>query len=248
MHRSFRVASFFLIGLLPLNVSVRAAEIQVTPQQLEKLEIRLTKISPADTETIAVLPGTVIPALNARHVVTTPFSGTVTSVAVMPGQSVQKGQALATLASRDLLEATSHKRQAEADLHTTEAEATRLRQLADKNIISPMRAVEAEAKVEKVSAVLEEHKRMLGLGGIEGNPDGTFTLPSPAAGRVVEVNALPGSSLMTMGSVVVLDTSNELWVEAQIPAQLMAKVHIGDAVQVANGPSRKNHLDRRIAR
>jgi len=53
---------------------------------------------------------------------------------------------------------------------------------------------------------------------------------------VVEVNAMPGDMIDAMDAVVTVDTSNELWVEAQVPANLVPLIKPGGVIQVVGGP------------
>ena len=184
---------------------------------------------------IALLPGTIIPPMNSRIAVPAPFSGTVVSVDVLPGETVTPGRALMTIASRELVETLSQLRQAEANLAAAQAVAERYKGLAEKNIASPTRAAETEAQRAGLQAVVDEHRRLVSLGNIKSNPDGSYTLIAQRAGRVVEANVAPGASIVAMAPAVVIDTSDELWVEAQFPASLIGKVRPGDTIRLENG-------------
>lgn len=220
-------------------VGAQAKDVAVTPAQVQRLEIKLAEVRPATTEAVALLPGTVVPAMNARIVAAAPFAGTVVQVHVLPGQIVKAGDRLATIASRELLDALSQLKQAEAELQLAEAIAQRKRSLVDKNISSPTVAEEAEAQVAKVRAVIEQHKRTVALGGIILNEGGQYTITASSSGKVVATQAMPGMKLDAMAAAVTIDTSNELWIEAQVPSDLVGRIQLGDKVQVINGPTGK---------
>lgn len=232
--------------LLPA-AAVFAAETQtaagrglsVSQAQIERMEIKVQAVTSTAEQAVAILPGTVIPALNARIVAAAPFGGTVTQIHVLPGQSVEKGTALATISSRELIEAASALAQAEAELQTADANARRRRTLADKNIQNPTMAEEAEAQVDKIQAVILQHKRVLALAGKGGASAGTYAIEAPAAGRVVEASVMPGDKVDAMAAAVTIDTSDEVWVEAQLPAHLVSRIVPGDRIQVTNGPEGK---------
>lgn len=215
------------------------AEIAVSQDQIDRLEIRLQEVKPATEEAIALLPGTVIPPMNSRIAVPAPFAGTVVSVDVLPGEAVEPGRTLMTIASRELVETLSQLRQAEANLAAAKAVAERYKGLAEKNIASPTRAAETEAQATGLQAVVEEHRRLVSLGNIKTNPDGSYALVAQRAGRVVEANVAPGASIVAMAPAVVIDTSDELWVEAQLPASLIGKVRPGDTIRLENGATGK---------
>jgi cobalt-zinc-cadmium efflux system membrane fusion protein len=160
-------------------------------------------------------------------------------VDVLPGQTVEQGRTLMTIASRELVETVSRLRQAEANLSSAAAVAERYRGLAEKNIASPTRAKEAEAQRAGLHAVVEEHRRLVALGNIKTKADGSYALVAQKAGRVVEANVTPGASIDAMEPAIVFDTSDELWVEAQLPASLIGKVRAGDTIRLENGTTGK---------
>ncbi|MBA2125893.1 efflux transporter periplasmic adaptor subunit [Hyphomicrobium methylovorum] len=209
-----------------------AAEVTISQSQLEHLEIRLEEVRAASDEAVALLPGTVIPPTNSRIAVPSPFAGTVISVDVLPGETVKKGRELMTIASREFVESLSQLRQAEANLAAAAAVASRYRTLADKNIAAPTRATETEAQRDGLKAVVEQHRRLVSLGNIRMNEDGTYTLVAQQDGRVVEASVTAGSHVEAMAAAAVIDTTDELWVEAQLPAALLGKVRAGDSIHL----------------
>lgn len=223
-------------GVLGFPQLAAAGEVSVSQYQIERMAIKIEAVRPTAEQSVAILPGTVIPALNARIVAPAPFGGTVTQVHVLPGESVDKGSPLATVSSRELIEAASALAQAEAEQQAARATAKRRRVLADKNIQNPTMAEEAEAQVAKIEAVIAEHRRMMALAGSATSASGSYTITAPAAGRVVETAVTPGDKIEMMAAAVTLDTSDELWIEAQLPAHLVPRVMPGDRVQVVGGP------------
>lgn len=216
-----------------------ARTVAVSAQQVERMEIKVAPVRSAATQAIALLPGTVVPALDARLVAAAPFAGTVVQVHVLPGQDVTKGKPLATISSRELLDTMSQVAQAQAEIQMAEATARRKRTLADKSIQSPTLADEAEAQVAKLKAVLEQHRRALTIGGIAVGEGGRYAITAPADGRVVDSPVMPGDKVDAMAAAVTLDTSGELWIEVQVPSDLAMRVKPGDRIQVVGGPEGK---------
>lgn len=240
MQKSPARLPIVLVSLAAASAAVAAEDgarrVAVTAQQIQRMDVTLAPVRPTSTQAVALLPGTVIPALDARLVAAAPFAGTVVQVHVLPGQSVSKGMPLATLSSRELLDTMSQVAQAQAELQMAEATARRKRTLADKAIQSPTLAEEAEAQVAKIKAVLEQQRRALSIGGIAVAEGGRYAITAPADGRVVESAVMPGDKVDAMAAAVTLDTSGELWVEAQVPAELATRIKPGDRIQVVDGP------------
>lgn len=236
MHSTSHVRRLVLPLALIAGTTAQAKDLTVTPAQVERLEIKVEGVRRADTEAVALLPGTVTPAMNARIIAAAPFAGTLVQLHALPGQKIKKGAPLATISSRELLEAMSQLAQSEAEAQMAEAVARRKRTLVDKGFQSPAVAEEAEAQVAKIKAVIEQHKRTASLGGITVGQGGQYTIPAPADGTIVEARAMLGDKLDAMAPVVSVDSSSELSIEVQVPANLVARIHPGDKIQVIDGP------------
>ena len=76
--------------------SAETKTVTLSADQVHRLDIKVESVQPAKAETLATLPGTVIPPVNSRIVATAPFAGTLTQVHVLPGQRVSKGEPVAT--------------------------------------------------------------------------------------------------------------------------------------------------------
>lgn len=209
-----------------------AAEATSGAASLERYRIATEEVRPARRETVGVLPGVIVPPRNSRIAVSAPFAGTVVSMPVLPGTVLEKGTAVATILSREVIETTSQLRQAESELEAAEAVAQRYRTLADKAIAAQNRAEEAEAQARRARAIVNEHKRLLSIGSISIAEDGNYTIKAPAAGRVVDVGIEPGASVEAMMPVIKIDTSDRLWVEAQLQLSMIGKVAVGDEIRI----------------
>jgi membrane fusion protein, heavy metal efflux system len=212
-----------------------AQTVPVNARQLNALQIRLEKAEPAATEALAVLPATVVPPLSSRVAISAPFAGTVLNTNVLIGQHVKEGEPLVTIASRDMLEALARLRQSEVELQAAEVIARRHQELFDKQVGSRTKAEETQTEVSKLRVATEQHRRIASLGNIKANADGSYTLVAPRAGHVVETRAAPGVSLETMAAAVIIDTSDELWVQVQLPAMLVRRIAPGDEILISNG-------------
>lgn len=227
--------SFMLV--MPDLVSAR--DVAITQAQVEQMDIRLETVRPAATEPVVMLPGTIVPPMNSRLVATAPFAGTIVQIHVLPGQRVTKGAPLATISSRELLEAMGQLAQSQAELQAADAVAQRKRTLVDKGFQNPAIAAEAEAQVAKVKAVIEQHKRTASMHGIAISEGGSYTIAAPADGTIVDTRAMPGDAVAAMAAAVTIDTSDAVWVEVQVPAAIVAQIKPGDSVQVLDGPDGK---------
>lgn len=194
--------------------------------------VRVATVTAASEAPLATLPATAAPPLNGRVVASSPFSGTVVRVDVLEGQTVKAGQTLAVLFSQDALRVSSDLAQAQAELRVAEAAARRTRTLAKEGIVAGARAEESEARAAQARAMVNENRRLLSSAGGDAGRPGEYALRAPIAGRVSQLNLQPGGGLEAMAPAVVIDRDDRLWVEARLPAALIGKVTIGDAVEV----------------
>ena len=226
--------SALILALTYGTTGASANDVVISPSQVEQLDIALTRVKPATKQAVAVLPGTVVPASNARITAAAPFAGTVLKVDALPGQLVRKGDPLITVLSRDLVEAHGNLAQQEAELQRVAAVAGWKRDLADKKILSMSIAEEAEAHVRKTEAAIAAQKRAFSIGDITMGEGGRYTIVAPEDGKIVIASVQPGSPVAAMAAAVTVSTSDELWIEAQLPADLVQQVRPGDPVQISD--------------
>ncbi|MBS0241676.1 MAG: efflux RND transporter periplasmic adaptor subunit [Proteobacteria bacterium] len=234
-HMTYLLTAIAALVIAPLGLArVGAGELTVTPQQIQALQITLDEVKHATTEAVAVLPATVIPPPTGRHAVAAPFAGTVLHSSILIGQHVKKGQDLVSIASRDLLEALSRLKQSEAEQIAADVVAERYRYLADRDITSRNRSDETAALAAKARAVVEHNRRLTTINNIKVAADGSYILTAPVEGRVVEARVAPGTSLDAMAAPIVIDSTDAVWLEAQVPASLIKSIRPGDTISVAN--------------
>lgn len=171
----------------------------------------------------------------------TPFAGRVERILAQPGQSVTKGQALATIASPDFGQAQTDARRAESDHALAEKNLARVRDL-EQNGVAPRKDVHAaEADQARAAAELERARKRVALysgnGGGRGI-DSSYTLVSPVAGVVVEKNINPGQELRPDQAIsnapplyVVTDPAS-LWVQLDAAEKNLAHLKKGKVVAI----------------
>jgi cobalt-zinc-cadmium efflux system membrane fusion protein len=232
-HHQIVARSVLAAALVGISLSpALATDVTISPEQLSQLDIGLSRVKLASATASAVLPATVVPASNARITAAAPFAGTILQVSALPGQTVRKGDPLVTVLSRELVEAHGNLAQQEADLQKAAATAKWKRDLVDKKILSAALAEEAEAHVKKLEAAIAAQGRTFALGGIKVEDQGRYTITAPADGKVVIASVQPGGQVEAMAAAVTISTNDDLWVEVQLPADLVQQVKPGDGVDI----------------
>lgn len=228
MKRRFWAA----LVVLCLGHSANAAPVSLSAEQQKNLGIEAVALTESAEVPLAVLPAMVTPVADGRVAVAVPFAGVIVRVNVVEGQEVDKGAPLASLFSRDFLAAQSTLSQDQAEYRVTQAEVARLKLLLEGGIIPGARLDEAQARLAQTKARFDAQKRLVLTAKAEDQSSGAYQLIAPIQGRVSKISAHTGLGLDAMSSAFVIDQTDQLWLEAHLPADLSDAVHPGQTVEV----------------
>jgi cobalt-zinc-cadmium efflux system membrane fusion protein len=169
-----------------------------------------------------------------------PVTGRVGTVDAALGQRVKKGQALATITSPDVGQASSDLHKADADLIAAQHDFDRKKDLLEVKACTAAEYEQAEdtfrtAKAEHQRA--EQKAKLFRGGGIDLVSQG-YALTSPIEGEVIARNLHPGVEVQGQyggGAAVELFTVGELdrvWVMADVYESDLSRVAVGAKVVV----------------
>ncbi len=224
MHKLCLLA---LAALLPCS-GASARLVAVTPQQVERLGIKVAAVRVAGSQTTVSVLGRVTPAPDSRIPVSAPFAGTVKSLVQLEGSSVRKGDTLAVIVSADMHAAHARLQGQEANYRSAKAAADRANALVREGIAPASRAEEANAAAAAAAAELAASRSIMTRASRA--EAGSYQLLAPAAGRVARLDVATGDQVAAMQLVALIDTRQEMWVEGALPAGAIGKVAAGDHV------------------
>jgi cobalt-zinc-cadmium efflux system membrane fusion protein len=198
----------------PNNSSVRyiRVEQQTVPDSLDLA----AKVQADPTRVIRIFP---------------PASGRVVSIAVKPGEHVQRGQTLAVLDSSDVASARSDftKARIEAERATRVMEREKL--LLDHGAAAEKDYIDARAQADSARAELARAQQRLDLLNVSLAADtDRISLVAPARGVVLDVSAAPGEfskSLESANPLVTIADLDTVWVVGDLYEKDAAKVSAG---------------------
>lgn len=203
-------------------------EIRLTADAFNRLGLKVVPAVAATDAPLAVLPAVIAPPPNARVAVAATFPGVVTRILVVEGEAVRKGQALAVIASRDILSMGADLARADARLGVAKSNDNRVSQLYREGIVAGARADEARAALSEARADASEKNRILHM--VNGAArSGTYTLTAPIAGRVTSAAIQAGSVLDGSTAPYVIDADGSYEAQAQLPDRLAGSVKPGMA-------------------
>lgn len=219
---------------LAVESTVPAATVRVDAAQRQHLGIRVVAVAPATALPIASLPALVVPPPNARVAVAAPFAGVVLQTYVVAGQSVARGERLATVVSREVLSLGAELEQARARLGVARSAAIRTGRLVAEGIAAGARADEARAALREAEVGVATKARILARAHADA-ASGDYTLLAPIAGRVSTAAIQTGAAISGMSAPFVIDAAQQYAIEAQLPERLIGQVLPGTRVALGGG-------------
>lgn len=194
-------------------------------------------------------------AANADRIahVSPPIPGKIVSVRASLGDSVVKGQPLATLDSVELGEALSRYRQSKTRLRLAKDKLDRALVLSEKKIIARKDVLQAESDHQIAQAEMHSDEDRLSLyglsvsdqkGGRHEKP--LLTLRAPISGVITEKEAVVGELADPAKSLYTVADLSALWVLVDINEKDLAKVRKGQGATVTVGAFSDLKLQGRI--
>jgi cobalt-zinc-cadmium efflux system membrane fusion protein len=196
-----------------------------------------------------VAPGKIEANPNRVSKVVLPVTGRVASVFVKVGDAVRKDQPLLTIVSSDAdsamsadLSAQAGVTQAEAAVGKSQADFDRVSDLFEHNAIANKEVLNAGSALAQAKALLEQARaareqaiRRLAVLGLQPGQFGQqVVVPSPLAGKVLELTIVPGEYRNdTNASVMTIADLSTVWVTSQVPESYIRFVQVGEEVEIS---------------
>lgn len=214
------------------------------PGQKDPASLRIVAVASTANQAVT-LPGRL--AWNEDHTarVYAPFAGRLERLNVQLGQSVTRGQALASVSSADVGQAQADLRRAESDLALAQKTAARTHDLVDAGVLARKEEDQAQADVARATAEAARARGRIAQYGLHADQVTMgYTLSAPLGGVVVERNGNPGAELRTDVSGPALFTISDprsLWVTLDVDETRLDLVTPGKkiALQVAAWPEQR---------
>ncbi len=234
-----RGAALALPIVLALTGAARADKvplIRLTGAQEKALGLRLRRVEAAESRPLAHVPATFTPPANSRAAVVAPYPGVVTRVAVVEGQSVRRGQVLASMFSRDAITAAAELAQANVQTQVAAQAQRRTAELVREGIVAGARGEEATGRLHEAQAMA--HAKALGVRAAGIDSTGHYTLKAPFEGRVAHVGVQAGQALGAGETGFIVDRTDRIQAMASLPASMAGKVAVGDRAVVDGAEGR----------
>ncbi|MGC4094105.1 MAG: efflux RND transporter periplasmic adaptor subunit [Polyangiaceae bacterium] len=219
----------------------------------ERAGIKLSPVSKSQLVPVVTAVGTV--DFNPEHVaaVGTRLRGLVSRVSRFEGDVVEPGTVLAVIDSAELGEAQANVSMLEAEKHAADVNLRRENELSQKNLTTAREAEVAGVEAQKYQLLLGAARQKVSAlaGGVGSRPSGRLgahELRSPLRGTIVERHVSPGQSVE--GNLVAFRVANidHLWVELDVFERNLAKIRVGDRVELSPLAAPGDVFEGRVAR
>jgi RND family efflux transporter MFP subunit len=236
--------SFILLMLsLSLAQTARAADdLALTAQQKQTLGIKTMHLPAKQQGELAGMPALVVIPGNQLFTVSTPLPAMVEQTLVGVGDTVSRGQVLATLQSPALAEAQRGLLQTATQMQLARDTMTRDEKLWQDGIIAESRYRISQSQFREASAAFNERKQSLILSGLsaeaiaklqaEGNLNSSLSVTSPISGVILEKTASAGQRLDAAVPLFKVAKLDPLALEIQAPLASTHGLKIGATVNV----------------
>lgn len=165
-----------------------------------------------------------------------PASGRVLEIKVKPGDTVSRGEMLASIDSADAASAQSDLTKARIEAERAQRAADREKVLLDHGAVAEKDYIDAKAAADSAQAELARAKQHLEVLGIGANSSADrIALLSPSRGVVLNVNAASGEfskSLDNADPLLTIADLSTVWIVGDVFEKDIAKVQPGTKVTI----------------
>ena len=217
--------------------------IRLSASSAELAGLQLAKVEARQGRCVLNAMGKILAPPPQTAIVSYSFPGRVVEIHVRVGDWVEKGQRVITIESQEVGEAKIEFFKSQAALELAKLNLDRENRLLASGIGVKKGLVAAEAEHKLAQANVEAAEKKLHVLGFteerikeitrahEINP--TITLTAPVAGKVVESKAILGGMVDETTEILKIIDPRSLWADAGVYEKDLAKVKVGQRVEVA---------------
>jgi len=226
--------------------NIRWAEhdiVELTEVEQEVIEIETARASYKPVRSELAAMGKVLANQYKKAIVSYPFPARIAEIHVKTGDWAKSGQKLVTLQSEEVGKAKSEFYKARADYELAKVSFEREKRLFERGVGAKKNFLSAETDLKVAEANLNAAEKKLHVLGFteeevkviakthQINP--IITLFAPISGKVIAQNAVLGAMVDEGTEILVIMDPTLLWIDAEIYEKDIAKIRIGQEVEVS---------------
>ena len=210
--------------------------LKLTEEQMRKAGIAVQAAGPAKLQAAAEFPGEIrFNEDRTAHVVPR-LAGVAEQVAANLGQSVNKGQVLAVIASTSLAEQRSELLTAQRRRASARVTFEREKKLWQEKISAEQDYLQAQSELQEADIAVQNATQKLAAVGATGSASGLnrFEIRAPFDGTVVEKHLTLGEAVKEDASIFTISDLRTVWAEFSVAPKDLATVRVGQRVKVSS--------------
>jgi len=217
--------------------------VELSEAEKQVVEIETAKVTTKGLRSHLEAMGKILAHQSRKAIVCYAFSARIGQIHVTIGDWVKVGQPLVTLQSEEVGEAKSAFYKAKADFELARSNYDREKKLFDRGVGAQKNSLATEAEFKVAEANLNAaEKKLHVLGFSEESVKGiaethqinpVITLFAPISGKIVQNNAVLGAMVDQSSEIMTILDPRLLWVDAEIYEKDIAKIRIGQNVEVS---------------
>lgn len=217
--------------------------VELSEAEKQVVKIETVKVTTKGLRSQLEAMGKILAHQSRKAIVCYAFSARIGQIHVTIGDWVKVGQPLVTLQSEEVGEAKSAFYKAKADFELARSNYDREKKLFDRGVGAQKNSLATEAGFKVAQANLDAAEKKLHVLGfseeqVKGiaethqiNP--VITLFAPISGKIVQNNAVLGAIVDQSSEIMTILDPRLLWVDAEIYEKDIAKIRIGQNVEVS---------------
>ena len=213
--------------------------IALNPERIKSAGIEVQVVNPGSLSAEILAPATVVSAPDGQAVLTARATGAITKITKRLGDTVQAGETVAVIESREASAIAADRSSAAAKSVLAQKKLARETYLYQQKV-SPRADLE-EAQAEASSAAAETRRAAASAAAARVSGDGRSVLVvSPISGRLTSFSANLGAFVQSETELFRVADPARIQLEAAVPGQDAARVAPGDSatVELGNGETR----------
>ena len=201
-----------------------------------RTRLLVAAVVPHDGVSEITLPATVEADPASVINILPPLTGKLVTLQVHLGDTVRRGQVLATLTSADFAQAVSDARKARDAMELAQTALTRARGVNEAGSNATKDVEAAQSALVQQAAELQRSEtrlRSLGAGDSPATASGLLNVTSPLGGTVTALNVAAGATVNDATAPLMTVTNlDHLWVTVNVPEDLLGAVTAGQPADV----------------
>lgn len=218
---------------------VRGDTVRLTRDQRSHADLVFASAVRAERTTALRVTGMVHVPPQYAYSITSPYGGTVSNLAILPGSSVRKGQTLLSLENPEFIRLQNEYLSTGAQLEAAELEFTRQSRLASDSINARKRLEAATSQVQTLRAAHKALAEQLALVHINartltvGAMSRSVKVPAPISGYVTTVRVNNGAFVSPNTAMLELVDPSHMHIELSVYERDIQKLRVDQSVLVS---------------